>query len=241
STYHTSVLYHNKQPYMMDEVKILLPSRLTTEHHLKITFTHVAANKKKSARDALPPIGYAVVPLRGPLGNLLEDGVRNLPVAQELSTGYLSTIRAGMGGGCGMSQYDDKKWYENGKALFTVEVKGVTTVHTQSAAVLTFLTKAAMRRVDFDKASEAALLAATISLTNQTVEPLQLYRFLPNCASLYSTNIYTTDTDLDLIVQFFSQIYRDSLMHTLNSTYLPPTLIPTHCLAIRLQWNGCFG
>lgn len=40
----TAVLYHNKQPSFNEEVKIKLPFRITKDHHLFFTFSHISVD-----------------------------------------------------------------------------------------------------------------------------------------------------------------------------------------------------
>jgi hypothetical protein len=81
-------------------------------------------------------IGYAWLPVFKS-GRLL-CGERALPVAQSLSTGYLTIEQIGMGQMIGPS---DVKWVEYMKPLFKVSTVAASTVHTTDAHVANFYTQ----------------------------------------------------------------------------------------------------
>ena len=55
----TSVIYHNKKPKFMDEIKIHLPPNLTPEHHLLVTFYHVQCQLKKAKKEDKPGVSMS--------------------------------------------------------------------------------------------------------------------------------------------------------------------------------------
>lgn len=95
------VLHHNTSPTWYEEIKLRLPLRITTQHHLLFSFFHVSCNiaKKKDlvSTVAETPVGYAWLPLlsKGKL-NIEEQC---LPVAASLPAGYLSIQPLGLGRG----------------------------------------------------------------------------------------------------------------------------------------------
>lgn len=58
------VLHHTSNPAWYDEIKLRLPVRLTPQHHLLFTFTHISIEGSKK-KDTGPenPVGYAWLPL----------------------------------------------------------------------------------------------------------------------------------------------------------------------------------
>ena len=58
----TAVTYHNKSPDFYEEVKIALPSNLTSRHHILFTFYHISCQgqRKDHATSAEIPGGYTV-------------------------------------------------------------------------------------------------------------------------------------------------------------------------------------
>lgn len=58
------VLHHTTNPAWYDEIKFRLPAKLTPQHHLLFTFTHISIEGSKK-RETGPenPVGYAWIPL----------------------------------------------------------------------------------------------------------------------------------------------------------------------------------
>ncbi|RLN86750.1 hypothetical protein BBJ28_00003483 [Nothophytophthora sp. Chile5] len=65
--------YHQKSPQFEDEIKICLPERLTTSHHLLFTFFHVHCKKLQPNQQQQDLVGYAAIPLLGKDGTILPD------------------------------------------------------------------------------------------------------------------------------------------------------------------------
>lgn len=62
----SSVSHHNKSPFFCDEFKIKLPTHLTPQHHLLISFYHISCQNPKpnrSSTDVQTLIGYSILPL----------------------------------------------------------------------------------------------------------------------------------------------------------------------------------
>ncbi len=93
------VLHHNTNPTWYEEIKLKLPTHLTSQHHLLFSFSHVSCDikKKEVANSAVSSVGYAWLPLisKGRL-NIEEQ---NLAVACHLPPGYLSIQPLGLGKG----------------------------------------------------------------------------------------------------------------------------------------------
>ncbi|XP_041973645.1 dedicator of cytokinesis protein 9 [Aricia agestis] len=127
SQYRCSVLHHNASPSWSDEVKIRLPTTITTSHHLLFTFHHISCDiAKKNENSVETCIGYAWVPL---LKNdkLIEEFV-NLPIATHLPSGYLSIHPLGLGKG---NTGPEVVWVESEKQLFRCQLVLESTVVTR--------------------------------------------------------------------------------------------------------------
>ncbi|KAG7311828.1 hypothetical protein JYU34_002911 [Plutella xylostella] len=61
---YTTVLYHNKNPSLYDEIKLKLPADLGDQHHLLFTFLHVSCQRKPvpqgQEKDLTTVLGYSV-------------------------------------------------------------------------------------------------------------------------------------------------------------------------------------
>lgn len=120
---YTSVNYHNKCPTFYDEIKIALPASIKQHHHLLFTIYHVSCQKKPHELQ-LPvetPIGYTWLPL-------LEDGKLkvgefNLPVMVESPPENYSFIPPNV-------HLPGIKWLDNHRAVFSISVGAVTSIHT---------------------------------------------------------------------------------------------------------------
>lgn len=120
---YTSVSYHNKCPSFYDEIKIALPASIKQNHHLFFTIYHVSCQKKPHELQ-LPietPIGYTWLPL-------LEDGKLrvgdfNLPVMVEVPPENYSFIPPNV-------HLPGIKWLDNHRAVFSITLAAVTSVHT---------------------------------------------------------------------------------------------------------------
>uniref|UniRef100_A0A7N6AHZ5 Dedicator of cytokinesis 8 n=1 Tax=Anabas testudineus TaxID=64144 RepID=A0A7N6AHZ5_ANATE len=61
---YTPVTYHNKSPDFYEEVKLLLPARLTERHHLLFTFYHISCQQKQNQSGSYETlIGYSWLPI----------------------------------------------------------------------------------------------------------------------------------------------------------------------------------
>lgn len=121
------VLHHTTNPAWYDEIKLRLPIKLTAQHHLLFTFTHISIEGSKK-RDTGPetPVGYAWIPLlyKGRLN--VEDQV--VPVAANLPAGYLSIQPLGLGKGYAGPEIT---WIDNQKPIFSVNFQLSSTVLTR--------------------------------------------------------------------------------------------------------------
>ncbi|XP_067121236.1 dedicator of cytokinesis protein 9 isoform X3 [Centruroides vittatus] len=124
----TAVTHHSTCPDFYEEVKIRLPLYLQDKHHLLFTFYHVSCHLPKAAKKKEGPIetiiGYSWLPLL--LKGRLNISEHVLPVSSHLPPGYLSFQPLGLGKGFSGPEI---RWVENGKELFKVDLKLISTVY----------------------------------------------------------------------------------------------------------------
>ncbi|XP_045145300.1 dedicator of cytokinesis protein 8 [Echinops telfairi] len=180
---YTAITYHNKSPDFYEEVKLKLPAKLTTSHHLLFTFYHVSCQQKQGGSvESL--LGYSWLPIL--MNERLQTGSHCLPIALEkLPPNYSmhSAEKVPL-------QNPPIKWAEGHKGVFSVEVQAVSSVHTQDNHLEKFFTlcHALESQVTFplrvldQKVSEAALehelKLSIICLNSSRLEPLVLFLHL---------------------------------------------------------------
>uniref|UniRef100_A0A672HCH3 Dedicator of cytokinesis 8 n=1 Tax=Salarias fasciatus TaxID=181472 RepID=A0A672HCH3_SALFA len=78
----TPVTYHNKSPDFYEEVKLVLPARLTDRHHLLFTFYHISCQQKQNQSASCETlIGYSWLPILN--SDRLQTGQFCLPIVLE--------------------------------------------------------------------------------------------------------------------------------------------------------------
>lgn len=126
-----AVTYHNKSPDFYEEVKIKLPARLTSSHHLLFTFYHISCQvKKNEPTPTQVPVGYTWVPLYQE-GRLL-TGELTLPVSVEKLPPHYSMYHP-------EAQLPQIKWVDNKKGVFTVNIRAISSVHAQDEHIDRFM------------------------------------------------------------------------------------------------------
>lgn len=125
------VFYHSKKPVYFDEIKIQLPTFLTSKHHLMISFSHLTCvlqkGKPNSSVETL--IGKTFIPIY-PGNRLVPDGRYSVPVAVNLpNTAYLIENPDSN------NQTNPVKWIDNGKNVFSFRVKTMSTIYPQDPAL----------------------------------------------------------------------------------------------------------
>eukprot|EP01130_Rhizamoeba_saxonica_P016447 TRINITY_DN7605_c0_g1_i1.p1 TRINITY_DN7605_c0_g1~~TRINITY_DN7605_c0_g1_i1.p1 ORF type:complete len:1855 (-),score=416.20 TRINITY_DN7605_c0_g1_i1:64-5628(-) len=111
-----SVQYHNRRPHFNDQFKILLPTILTSFHHLVVSFYHVVL-KKKSNDETLKLIAQTSIPLY-PDGSIIKNGHHSIPIMSALpEQGYLND--------------ENLKYMDHGKEVFTFNINISSTIVTQ--------------------------------------------------------------------------------------------------------------
>ncbi|XP_047987110.1 LOW QUALITY PROTEIN: dedicator of cytokinesis protein 7 [Leguminivora glycinivorella] len=121
---YTTVLYHNKNPSLYDEIKIKLPADLGDQHHLLFTFLHISCQRKPVApeqeKNVETVVGYSWLPLCR--NGKLTCGEFNLPVMQEEPPPNYSYIFPDV-------LLPGTRWIDNHKPIFSVTLDAHTTVH----------------------------------------------------------------------------------------------------------------
>ncbi|XP_026681191.1 dedicator of cytokinesis protein 7 isoform X2 [Diaphorina citri] len=167
---YTSVIYHNKCPYVSDEIKIQLPPTLEDKHHLLFTFYHISCQKKLEQNTVETPVGYTWLPL-------LKDGQLQLndfclPVTLEAPPPNYSYITPDV-------LLPGLKWVDNHKSIFNVVLSAASSIHPQDTHIHEFLSicdkletggvvSNRLPEINF----EAELRQKILNLVNCKLEPL---------------------------------------------------------------------
>eukprot|EP00007_Cunea_sp_BSH-02190019_P004159 CAMPEP_0174230200 /NCGR_PEP_ID=MMETSP0417-20130205/1005_1 /TAXON_ID=242541 /ORGANISM="Mayorella sp, Strain BSH-02190019" /LENGTH=1996 /DNA_ID=CAMNT_0015307841 /DNA_START=193 /DNA_END=6183 /DNA_ORIENTATION=- len=108
----TSVTYHQHKPHFFEEIKILLPNRMTPHHHLLFVFKHITCRpvkgKKKNEPAPADVLGFAFLPLFVN-GRFVKNGEHEISVAYELPAHYLRE-----------DLHDEMRWLDRRRPVFTV-------------------------------------------------------------------------------------------------------------------------
>uniref|UniRef100_A0A8C2KNW8 Dedicator of cytokinesis 7 n=1 Tax=Cyprinus carpio TaxID=7962 RepID=A0A8C2KNW8_CYPCA len=118
---YTAVVYHNRSPDFLDEVKIKLPASLTDHHHILFTFYHVSCQQKQNT-PLETPVGYTWIPMLQ--NGRLRTGHFCLPVSLEKPPQSYSVLSPDV-------PLPGMKWVDNHRGVFNVEVVAASTIHTQ--------------------------------------------------------------------------------------------------------------
>uniref|UniRef100_A0AAZ3SPT9 Dedicator of cytokinesis 8 n=1 Tax=Oncorhynchus tshawytscha TaxID=74940 RepID=A0AAZ3SPT9_ONCTS len=177
---YTPVTYHNKSPDFYEEVKMVLPARLTERHHLLFTFYHISCQQKQNQTGASETlIGYSWLPILST--DRLQTGQYCLPIALDrLPVNY--SLHS--------PEVPPVKWMESHKGVFNLEIQAVSSVHTQDNHLerfftlchaleggVTFPLRVREEKIPENKL-EHELKLSIISLSSSRLEPLVLYLHL---------------------------------------------------------------
>ncbi|PAV58058.1 hypothetical protein WR25_24617 [Diploscapter pachys] len=134
SAAHTSVVYHNKNPQLQDEIKLSLPPELNDGHHLLFTFYHISCKTNNKDEPVEYPLGYTWLPLYR--DGRLTSGDFALPICIDRPQppyGYLFPH---------LNPLPTLKWLDSSKPLFTVTLSAVSSVHSQDEYLERFFVSA---------------------------------------------------------------------------------------------------
>ncbi|KAM3868150.1 dedicator of cytokinesis protein 8 [Diretmus argenteus] len=182
---YTPVTYHNKQPDFYEEVKLILPARLTERHHLLFTFYHISCQQKQNQSGSCETlIGYSWLPMWS--NDRLQTGQYCLPIVLDrLPVNYSLHSPEKI-----PPQVPPVKWMESHKGLFNLELQAVSSVHTQDKHLERFFTLChaleggatfplrVMEEKIPENKLEHELKLSIISLSSSRLEPLVLYLHL---------------------------------------------------------------
>eukprot|EP01083_Nonionella_stella_P084606 234256_1 len=145
---HTTVVYHDRSPSFVDEIKIELPRKLTATHHILFRFYNIKCADKKvdpkqligeKARSTIRLcIGYAVLPLF--VHGRLRSHEYTLPV-RRATTDQLADYGAQCADRCGTET----------RALLSVRVRAHSSVYTSSPGIARFFQKFGGIQVDAEQ------------------------------------------------------------------------------------------
>ncbi|TKR72200.1 hypothetical protein L596_019689 [Steinernema carpocapsae] len=137
----TAVNYHDQNPTFSDEIKMNLPIALDSTDHLLFSFTHISVNTALGPKTQNEPfetsVGHAWLPLVKNDRLILENDSQefSLSVATTLPQDYISYQSFGLGKG---HTGPDIKWVENGRGLFHVRLKLVSSIFTSDVKLQAF-------------------------------------------------------------------------------------------------------
>lgn len=117
----TNVSYHTKTPSFSDEMKMALPTRLSTDHHLLFTFYHVSCQPKKDSTELESVVGYSWLPLLR--DRRLVSGEFWLPVCTDTPPSQYFLMHPDV-------QLPNMRWVDNHKGLFNISLDPISTIHT---------------------------------------------------------------------------------------------------------------
>nr|XP_019958252.1 PREDICTED: dedicator of cytokinesis protein 8 [Paralichthys olivaceus] len=182
---YTPITYHNKSPDFYEEVKLVLPARLTQRHHLLFTFYHISCQQKQNQSGSCETlIGYSWLPILN--NDRLQTGQFCLPIVLErLPVNYSLHTPEKL-----PLQVPPVKWMESHKGLFNLEIQAVSSVHTQDNHLERFFTlchaleggatfplRVREEKIPENKL-EHELKLSIISLSSSSLEPLVLFLHL---------------------------------------------------------------
>ncbi|KAI6183994.1 putative Dock-9 [Aphelenchoides bicaudatus] len=155
SQVNTSIVYHNKTPQFVDEIKLELPVDLDDGHYLLFTFLHISC-KIKQTDVVETPIGYTWIPL------------------------YMQPPPQGMTYISPTNNVPNIKWLDNHKELFDVSFVSVSTVHPEDHYLTEFF-RCFHSLNDTSKSAnivEQELQVSIKNLTKASPEKLAAYLYL---------------------------------------------------------------
>ncbi|XP_038157914.1 dedicator of cytokinesis protein 9-like isoform X3 [Cyprinodon tularosa] len=212
---YAAVLHHQQNPEFYDEIKIELPTQLHEKHHLLFSFYHVSCDNNSKKKDVVEtPVGSAWLALLRDGGRVIMNE-QQLPVAANLSPGYLSSHD-----GVNKQSGSEIKWVDGGKPLFSVSTHLVSTVYTQDQHLHNFFQHCQSMDMS-EQASEGELIKYLKSL--HAMEGHVMVNFLPTILNqLFSVLTRATHEDVAVnvtrvMVHVVAQCHEEGLEHYLRS------------------------
>ncbi|XP_059494399.1 dedicator of cytokinesis protein 8-like isoform X1 [Stegostoma tigrinum] len=153
---YTPVAYHSRSPFFYEEVKIKLPSGLAEGHHLLFTFYHINCQPKQSQDCPEVPLGYSWLPVLD--NGHLRCGTFELPVNLDKPPFLYSVSPSSLPG---------LKWLDNRKAGFRLELRPVSTVHTQERTLERFFSLCEAVSEHYSLIHQTEALSQAVSMLKQ--------------------------------------------------------------------------
>ncbi|KAK0080760.1 hypothetical protein PV326_008002, partial [Microctonus aethiopoides] len=128
-----SVLHHSSMPTWYEEIKMRLPIKLHSKHHILFSFYHISCDMNKKKENGVENcVGYSWLLLlhKGKLMIDMEVNIQTLPVATHLPNGYLSIQPLGLGKG---NAGPEITWIDLQRPIFTVSFQLLSTVFTRDS------------------------------------------------------------------------------------------------------------
>uniref|UniRef100_UPI00398E44B7 dedicator of cytokinesis protein 7-like n=1 Tax=Pristiophorus japonicus TaxID=55135 RepID=UPI00398E44B7 len=150
---YTPVAYHSKSPFFYEEVKMKLPSGLTEDHHLLFTFYHIMCQPKQSQDSPEVPVGYSWLSILD--NGHLRSGTFELPVCLDKLPFLYSVSSTSLSG---------LKWLDNRKPVFKLELRPVSTVHTQDRNLERFFALCEAMGEHYSLAHQTEALTQAVSM-----------------------------------------------------------------------------
>lgn len=213
------VYYHSKKPVYSDEIKIQLPTFLTSKHHLVVTFSHLtcALQKGKPNASIETLIGKTTIPIY-PDSRLIRDGRYSVPVAANLpNEGYLAENPEVT------NPANPVKWLDNGKQVFTFRLKTSSTIYPQDAALDEFFKQYEVYKPGSDQEDSKLLVVAINGLAK--AEKQKVIEYFPVIFNLLfrimSSSSTTTQTAAFLaIMNIVDTVHTNSFTNNLLESYV---------------------
>ncbi|GAM22115.1 hypothetical protein SAMD00019534_052900 [Acytostelium subglobosum LB1] len=176
--FYTTVVYHNKKPEFTDEIKINLPSHLTPNHHLLVTFYHLGCRPSKKNEKPEVCLGHCAIRLFEE-DKVIADGKYRKPVATVFPPKYLDMELK--------EQTNSKMWVDNKKPIFKFRTRVLSTVYPQDPVLAIILKDGAE--------GDHNLLIETFKRVSEVPNPLKL-RFFPVLARIIFKCIVSLSKEL---------------------------------------------
>lgn len=198
-TANISVVHGEKNStWLFEELRVHLPPNLTDRHHLMCFFSEVdvdAVRKEGRSAEAEKLIGVSIIRLldrnTGALVDVSSSGtLLSLPVIScesALPRGYLA-----------MSEAEELPFLENGKELFQVRVRGVSSTLSANNSIATVMKLASVEDADWSDEHLAALMTSLNELRNVNLDVI-----VPHFPTLFQVLLQFMDSTPECAQQDF--------------------------------------
>ncbi|XP_043521247.1 dedicator of cytokinesis protein 9 [Frieseomelitta varia] len=228
-----AVLHHNAVPSWYEEIKIRLPSKLHSKHHLLFSFYHISCDMNKKKENGIEScVGYAWSPLlhKGRLNVDMDMNIQVLPVATHLPPGYLSIQPLGLGKG---NAGPEIIWVDSQRPVFTVAFQLISTVFTRDVHLHNLF--AHMERILDTKLGVVPADSETCKILKaaHAVQLVTVITFLPTILNqLFTLLTCTTNEEVGLyiirvLIHFINMVHeagrKEILQAYIKFVFVPPS------------------